>query len=140
MKDRIFIHRKQKSQSLLHQSAYANRQDANEEKNVLDDQKLEFNNALTKMDIRALKHLARDYEKALDYYYMRHKPWRNIILGLITGMSQGLGIAIGITVLAFILISIMRSLQVLDLPFLGDFLARLLDYIDHARSGGIYNY
>jgi hypothetical protein len=138
MKDKVFIHRRLKSKPLAEQSLQTAAQ-VPDDQGIFEDQ-AEFENALTKKDLRALKHLARDYEKALDYYYLRHKPWRNILLGLVSGMSQGLGIAIGITVLAFILISILKSLQVLDLPFLGNFLAQLLDYIEHARSGGIYNY
>lgn len=89
---------------------------------------------LTKDDIRALKHLARDYEKTIDYYYLRNKPGRNILVGLVNGMARGLGIAIGITVLAFIVYYILKSLQVMDLPFIGNFIADLLDYIEDVRN------
>ena len=89
---------------------------------------------LTKEDIRALKTLAVDFERTLDYYYLRNKPWRNIALGLVNGMARGLGFAIGLTVLAFILISIIRSLNLLDIPVIGDFLADLLVYIDEVHG------
>ena len=75
-----------------------------------------------------------DYEKTIDYYYLRNKPGRNILVGLVNGMARGLGIAIGITVLAFIVYYILKSLQVMDLPFIGNFIADLLDYIEDVRN------
>lgn len=92
----------------------------------------------SKEDLRAIKRLARDYEKTFDYYYLRNRPWRMIWTGFISGMARGLGIAVGITVLAFLLLTILRRLEVLDLPFLGNFIADLLEYIDNVRRGGIY--
>ena len=89
---------------------------------------------LTKDDIRALKALAIDFERTLDYYHLRNHPWRNIVLGLVNGMARGLGFAVGLTVLAFILVSIIQSLNLLNIPIIGDFLADLLEYIDGVRG------
>ena len=89
---------------------------------------------LTKEDIRALKTLAIDFERTLDYYHLRNRPWRNIGLGLVNGMARGLGFAVGLTVLAFILVSIIQSLNLLNIPIIGDFLADLLEYIDGVRG------
>ena len=89
---------------------------------------------LTKEDIRALKTLAIDFETTLDYYQLRNRPWRNIGLGLVNGMARGLGFAVGLTVLAFILVSIIQSLNLLNIPIIGDFLADLLEYIDGVRG------
>jgi|WetSurMetagenome_2_1015567.scaffolds.fasta_scaffold972771_1 hypothetical protein len=88
---------------------------------------------LTKRDVRALKSLAKSYERTIDYLYTRNRFWRNIFFNLVNGMARGLGIAIGITVLAFIVYYILKSLQVLELPYIGDFIAQLLEYIEDVR-------
>lgn len=93
---------------------------------------------LTKRDIRALKSLAKSYERTIDYLYMRNRFWRNLLFDLVNGMARGLGLAIGITILAFILFYILKSLEVLDLPYIGDFIAQLLEYIEDVRH--IKNY
>ena len=49
-------------------------------------------------------------------------------------MARGLGFAVGLTVLAFILVSIIQSLNLLNIPIIGDFLADLLEYIDGLRG------
>jgi len=69
-----------------------------------------------------------------EYINYRLKPWRIIRINLFAGMAKGLGFAIGFTVLAFIAFYILRKLQVLELPFLGNFIADLLEYIDEARG------
>ena len=89
---------------------------------------------LTRADIRALKTMALDFERTLDYYHLRNHPWRNIGLSLVNGMARGLGFAIGLTVLAFILVSLIQSLNLLNIPIIGDFLADLLEYIDGVRN------
>lgn len=136
MKNRVIIHRKSKAEPApVNASASDIYEPSDQVISVLDKKAAtEDEYVLTKDDIRALKHLARDYEKSIDYYYLRNKPGRNILLGLVNGMARGLGIAIGITVLAFIAYYILKNLQVLDLPFIGNFIADLLDYIEDVRN------
>ncbi|NLF80796.1 MAG: hypothetical protein GX572_06360 [Clostridia bacterium] len=105
---------------------------------VVPHQEQDHDYVLTKRDIRALKSLAKSYERTIDYLYMRNRFWRNLFFDLVKGMSRGLGIAIGITILAFILFYILKSLEVLDLPYIGDFIAQLLEYIEDVRH--IKNY
>ncbi len=103
---------------------------------AIDEQDIE--GEFNRSDLKALKRLARDYEKSLEYYYTRNRPWRTIWSGFVNGMARGLGIAVGITVLAFILLTILRQLDVMNLPILGNFIADLLEYIENVRKGGIY--
>lgn len=91
---------------------------------------------LSREEIRALKKLAVSYEASLDYLMWRSRPWRHILQNLFMGMAKGLGIAIGISLLAFIAWKILSSLQILNLPIIGDFIAELLDYISRIRDFG----
>ena len=95
---------------------------------------------LTGKDMRAIRRLALDFERAIDFYYLRQRPGRHIILGLVNGMARGVGFAIGVSVLAFVLVQILQALNVLELPIIGDFIARLLDYVEEARRIGIEKY
>ena len=90
--------------------------------------------------MRTIRRLALDFERAIDYYYLRQRPGRHIILGLVNGMARGVGFAIGVSVLAFVLVQILQALNVLELPIIGDFIARLLDYVEEARRIGIEKY
>lgn len=136
MKNRVIIHRKPMDKYMRRNTPDADVPGPSHQIiSVLDQKTTAVNEyVLTKDDIRALKRLARDYERTIDYYYLRNKPGRNILVGLVNGMARGLGIAIGITVLAFIVYYILKSLQVLDLPFIGNFIADLLDYIEDVRN------
>ncbi|MEG1537208.1 MAG: DUF5665 domain-containing protein [Clostridiales bacterium] len=69
-----------------------------------------------------------------DYIYYTLHPWRMIFNNLLAGMAKGFGLAIGFTVLAFIAFYVLRSLNVLELPYIGDFIADLLEYIDTVRG------
>lgn len=89
---------------------------------------------LSKQDIKEIKTMVRYYEKTMDYMLMRSKPSRVLFLNLIGGMAKGFGIALGITVIAFFAFKILNSLQILNLPIIGDFLAELIEYIDNVQN------
>lgn len=92
--------------------------------------------ALTADDMRALKNLVRYYEKTVEYLFLRKRPLHVIGINLLSGMAKGFGIAIGITVIAFIAVRLLNSLQILNLPIIGDFIAELLDYIENVQKLG----
>ena len=104
-----------------------NRNDSGEEIKISENE-----DKLNKGDLKALKHLARDYEKSIEYYNMRTHKGRTLWLGLLSGMARGLGFAIGFTLLALIFIYILRGL--VDLPVIGNFIADLLVYIEDVRN------
>ncbi len=95
---------------------------------------LEEEIVLSKKDIREIKRLVRCYEHTLDYLAQRSRPLRWIWINLLGGMAKGFGIALGITVLAFIAIKILDSLQVFDLPIIGNFIAELIEYINSVQG------
>ena len=91
---------------------------------------------LSREDIRALKNLARYYETTVDYLLHRKRPLHVVGINLLSGMAKGFGIAIGITVIAFIAFRILNSLEILNLPLIGDFVAELLEYIETVQRLG----
>ena len=62
------------------------------------------------------------------------RPKKLIWLNLLGGMARGVGFSIGFTVLVALLLSILNLLVGLDLPLIGDFIARLMEYVEDARS------
>ena len=93
--------------------------------------------ALSKTELNALKKLINYYEQSFRYLTMRNRPWRVIWMNLLAGMARGFGIAIGLTVIAFIAVKILAHLQVFNLPFIGNFIAELLDYINTVQNSKI---
>ena len=91
---------------------------------------------LTHDELKALQKLAACYNKSLEYMQEKSKPWRFIWINLILGMAKGFGVAVGITVLAFIALKLLTSLQILNLPIIGEFIAELIDYINNIRNFG----
>lgn len=89
---------------------------------------------LTPEEMAAIRHLARSYGQLVDYFALRSRPWRLIAINLLSGMAKGFGIALGITVIAFIGFQILQSLELLNLPIIGDFIAELLEYIAGVRN------
>ena len=90
--------------------------------------------ALQDDDLRAIKQMVVYYEKIANYMYLRNKLSRLIFLNLISGMAKGFGIALGITVIAFLALQILNSLEILNLPISGDFIAELIDYIQSVQN------
>ncbi len=73
-----------------------------------------------------------------DYLSYAVHPGRMIVSNLLAGMAKGFGFAIGFTVLAFIAFYILRELNVLQLPYIGDFIADLLEYIESVKQVSPY--
>ena len=92
------------------------------------------------VDYRKLEQLADLLQRArvADYINMSLKPVRMIMTNLIAGMARGFGFAIGFSLLAVLFVNILKALQILDLPVIGQFIADLLEYIDVLRSNKIY--
>jgi len=66
-----------------------------------------------------------------DYAEMVSNPSRLIYVNLIIGLARGFGTAIGFTALAAIALYILKSW--VDLPFIGQLIADLLDIIETYR-------
>ncbi|HZJ76495.1 MAG TPA: DUF5665 domain-containing protein [Oscillospiraceae bacterium] len=66
-----------------------------------------------------------------EYIEMISNPKRVIFMNFIAGLTRGLGMGIGFTVLAGIVLYLMRSW--VNLPVVGRLIAELLDIIDAYR-------
>lgn len=80
-----------------------------------------------------IKKLSRkmDNIRVAEYIEMISNPKRVIFLNFIAGLTRGLGMGIGFTVLAGIVLYLMRSW--VNLPVVGKLIAELLDIIDTYR-------
>ncbi len=72
-----------------------------------------------------------DNIRVAEYIEMISNPKRVIFLNFIAGLTRGLGMGIGFTVLAGIVLYLMRSW--VNLPVVGKLIAELLDIIDTYR-------
>lgn len=80
-----------------------------------------------------LEKISMDLEQAKirEYAEIMNNPKRLLYMNFIGGLARGLGTAIGLTVLAALLIYILR--QIVNLPLIGQIIANLLDIIDNYR-------
>jgi len=87
---------------------------------------------LSKIEER-LKDISLKLEKAkiADYVEIMNNPKKLLYTNFIGGLARGLGTAIGISVLAAILFYILR--QTVNLPWIGQLIAELLNIVDHYR-------
>jgi hypothetical protein len=63
--------------------------------------------------------------------YIRH-PVRLFFLNVLAGMGRGVGFAIGMTVLAALILFFLH--RIVNIPFLGKFIAQLLDVVEKQRT------
>lgn len=78
--------------------------------------------------------ISLERSRIADYAALMGRPKKLIWLNLLGGMARGVGFSIGFTVLVALLLSILNLLVGLDLPLIGDFIARLMEYVEDARS------
>ena len=64
-----------------------------------------------------------------DYIQLMHKPWRIIMMNLVGGAARGVGIAIGVTVFTSTILFILQGLGALNLPIIGDYIAKLVEIV-----------
>ena len=61
-----------------------------------------------------------------EYVEMVKSPKRMIIINFLAGLARGLGIAVGATVLGAIFLLVLFRMAQLNLPVIGEFIARLV--------------
>jgi hypothetical protein len=69
-----------------------------------------------------------------EYIKLTQKPARLMWFNFLSGLARGFGIAVGFTLLGAFGIYILRQLQVLNLPLIGDFVAQIWEYVEMARG------
>ncbi|QUH21688.1 hypothetical protein HYG84_14145 [Alkaliphilus sp. B6464] len=72
-----------------------------------------------------------DNMRVAEYVEMISNPRRIIFMNFVAGLARGLGMGIGFTVLAGIVIYLLRSW--VNLPYIGKIVADLLNIIDGYR-------
>ncbi|MCL2496868.1 MAG: DUF5665 domain-containing protein [Clostridiales bacterium] len=91
---------------------------------------------LSSSDADSLKGLT-DYLHRLnlaEYVGLSQKPRRLIALNFWIGVARGFGMAVGFTLLGALGIYVLKQLNVLNLPGIGDFIAQILEYVELARG------
>jgi len=83
---------------------------------------------------KIMKRLEKITEKMEDNYQketkqMMESPYRMILLNFIIGLARGLGIAVGATVLGALFLIVLLRLAQLNIPVIGEFLARLIKIV-----------
>ncbi len=61
-----------------------------------------------------------------EYVSLFNRPWRLMWLNFLAGLARGVGIAIGGTLLAALALFLLNELAILNLPVIGDFIAKLV--------------
>jgi hypothetical protein len=69
-----------------------------------------------------------------EYVRLTQKPARMMWFNFISGVARGFGIAVGFTLLGALGIYVLRQLQVLNLPLVGDLIAQIWEYVEMARE------
>jgi len=64
--------------------------------------------------------------KLAEYVELLEHPWRLMYINFIAGIARGLGIAVGFAILGAVLLYILRSLVMLNLPLIGGFIAEIV--------------
>ncbi len=61
-----------------------------------------------------------------EYLDLLERPRKLLYLNFLVGLARGFGMAIGFTLLAAIVVWLLQSLVVLNLPVIGDFIAEMV--------------
>jgi len=64
--------------------------------------------------------------KLAEYIQLLDNPWRLMYINFIAGLARGVGIAIGFTILGAIVLYFLKILVILNLPWIGGFIAEIV--------------
>lgn len=64
--------------------------------------------------------------KLAEYVALLDQPWRLMYINFLAGLGRGVGIAIGFTVLGAVLLYFLKYLVMLNLPWIGGFIAEIV--------------
>lgn len=78
-----------------------------------------------------IKHVAKQMERVqiADYIQLMNRPWKLIYNNLLGGLARGVGIAIGVTIFTSTIIYLLQLLGALNLPIIGDYIAKLIEVV-----------
>jgi hypothetical protein len=89
---------------------------------------MEEENHLLKTLEKKIAELSINIEKMklAEYVKLLDRPWRLMYINFIAGMARGVGIAVGFTILGAVLLYFLRKLVLLNLPWIGGFIAEIV--------------
>lgn len=64
--------------------------------------------------------------KLAEYVQLLDRPWRLLYINFIAGLGRGVGIAVGFTILGAIILYLLKHLVLLNLPWIGGFIAEIV--------------
>jgi hypothetical protein len=78
-----------------------------------------------------IKHVAKQMERVqiADYIQLMNRPWKLIYNNLLGGLARGVGIAIGVTIFTSTIIYLLQLLGALNLPIIGDYIAKVIEVV-----------
>ncbi|SKA02665.1 DUF5665 domain-containing protein [Selenihalanaerobacter shriftii] len=113
--------------------------DKDDEENINRDEKRDINDLtdldekdFDKEDITIIKRtlikLVEDFHKfgVAEYIEIIRSPKRMIYINFLAGLARGLGVVVGATLLGAIFLSILFRMADLNLPVIGEYIARLV--------------
>ncbi len=91
------------------------------------------NKSMEKLGER-MQQLSLRLEKAkiMEYVNLMENPRKLLYLNFAAGLVRGLGLAVGFSVLGAVAILILRRLVMLNLPFIGGFIAELIKLVNRS--------
>jgi len=97
----------------------------------LKEQLEEYDREVLKEVSRKIDEIAVNMERVqiADYINLMNKPWRLIFNNMLGGIARGVGIAIGVTVFTSTILYVLQLLGALNLPIIGDYIARLIQVV-----------
>lgn len=76
--------------------------------------------------LEQLKHISRQIED----WIRRERGWKRLLKEMALGAARGIGFSIGFTVLGALLLYILQSIALANLPIIGRFLAELVRIVE----------
>lgn len=93
-------------------------------KSIIPESEEEKLNVVYRLTVRIAEEL--EQARIAEYTQLLHRPFRLIMLNLLSGAARGVGVAIGFTFFAATIIYVLQGLGALNLPIIGDYIADIV--------------
>jgi hypothetical protein len=79
-----------------------------------------------------LQSLAAKFDRSYlaEYISLMQRPFRLMFVNFLAGLARGFGIAVGLTIVASLFIVFLSYLANLNLPIIGDYIAKLVQIVN----------
>lgn len=79
--------------------------------------------------------LAMEKMKLAEYVELLNRPARLFYINFFAGLARGIGMAVGFTLLGAFLIYILKRLEYLNIPVIGEFIAEIVKIVQEQLRG-----